>query len=155
MQILLNTSPRNDVVYMPWRQAEVTSFTRPFLAFCVRRGWPARLELLCNRNQCYRIAANFCKNGTRGSKRYFHGCDKTLHNAVQTGLLKFSGFYFCGSWLIRENHKSQHRAKVSRYILWYYLDSFVLVLVYRTLKDFYISISTFYFVSSVVSWLSC
>ena len=33
----------DDVMCIPLRQAGATPFTRPFLAFCVRRGWPARL----------------------------------------------------------------------------------------------------------------
>ena len=63
--------------------------------------------------------ANFCENATTGSRRYFHGsyfCDKILHSAAPTRLLKnFCGFYICGSWLIRENRKSLHCAKGSRY----------------------------------------
>ena len=44
------------------------------------------------------MGANICENATRGSRRYFHGsyfCDKTLHSAVPTGLLKIlAGFIF-------------------------------------------------------------
>ena len=30
---------------LPGDKQKVPSFTRPFLAFCVRRGWPARLYI--------------------------------------------------------------------------------------------------------------
>ena len=33
----------NDVMRIPRGQPHATPFTRPFLAFCVRRGWLARL----------------------------------------------------------------------------------------------------------------
>ena len=33
----------NDVMRIPRGQLHATPFTRPFLAFCVRRGWLARL----------------------------------------------------------------------------------------------------------------
>ena len=36
----------NDVMRIPRGQPHATSFTRPFLAFCVRRGWLARLVQL-------------------------------------------------------------------------------------------------------------
>ena len=39
----------DDVMCIPLRQAGATPFTRPFLAFCVRRGWPARLGIGCHR----------------------------------------------------------------------------------------------------------
>ena len=42
----------------------------------------------------------------------FYFCNKALHSAVPSGPLKFLAvFYFCGSWLIRENRKSLHHVK--------------------------------------------
>ena len=35
----------NDVMRIPRGQPHATPFTRPFLAFCVRRGWLARLPI--------------------------------------------------------------------------------------------------------------
>ena len=39
---------QNEVMCIPKEQTEVGSFTRPSLAFCIRRGWPTRL-CLCSR----------------------------------------------------------------------------------------------------------
>ena len=41
----METTRTNDVIYNPRGQAEVFSDHLPFLAFCVRRGWPARLYI--------------------------------------------------------------------------------------------------------------
>ena len=39
----------NDVMRIPRGQPHATLFTRPFLAFCVGRGWLARLGSVCKR----------------------------------------------------------------------------------------------------------
>ena len=83
---------------------------------------------------CYRIVGNFhgCKllrRRTRGSRRYFYGsyfCDKTLHSAVTTGLLKIlAGFIFA---VVGSSGKT---AKVYRYMVLGIPSQHQNVLIYR------------------------
>ena len=74
----------------------------------------------------YHIAGNFC--GCKLLRKCHYSLQKIFslflflrQNPAQCStnwaVKNFSRFYFCGSWLIRENCKSFHRAKVSHYMV--------------------------------------